>query len=87
MESLHDQLERERSENSSLKSRIHKLETELGTFQGAESELAESNMRLKTGAELAREEAKAARSQLEQLQNNHEVSLVVSCPSSACYSF
>ena len=73
MESLRDQLERECSENSSLKSRIHKLETELGTFQGAELELADSNMRLKTGAELAREEARAARSQLEQLQNNHEV--------------
>lgn len=76
MESLHDQLERERSENSSLKSRIHKLETDLGTFQGAESDLTESNMRLKTGAELAREEAKAARAQLEQLQNNHEVILL-----------
>ncbi|CAL1527078.1 unnamed protein product [Lymnaea stagnalis] len=76
MESLQDMLERERSENSTLKSRVHKLETELSTFNSAENELTDSNMRLKNNAELLREELKMTQSQLDRLQNNHEVILL-----------
>lgn len=73
MDSLQDQLERERSENSTLKSRILKVETELGNFKSSENEMTDSNMRLKNNSELLREELKMTQVQLEKLTNNHEV--------------
>ncbi|KAH9518941.1 Centrosomal protein of 83 kDa [Bulinus truncatus] len=76
MESFQDQLDRERSENSMLKSRIHKLESEISSFNSSENELADSNMRLKNTAELLRGELKMTQAQLEKLQNNHEVILM-----------
>ena len=75
MHALEGQLERERSENSSLKSRVHKLETELASFNSAEHELTDSNLKLKNSASLLRDELKLTQTQLDKLQNNHEVSV------------
>ncbi|KAK6994788.1 centrosomal protein of 83 kDa-like isoform X1 [Biomphalaria glabrata] len=76
MESLESQVERERSENSLLKSQVYKLQTEINGFHSAENELADSNMKIKNNAELLREELQMTKSQLEQLQNNHQVILM-----------
>ncbi|BFZ10868.1 hypothetical protein BsWGS_13907 [Bradybaena similaris] len=76
MENLQSELERERSENSSLKTQVHRLESELMSFRGADNELADSNVRLKNNAELLREELKIAVSQLDKLKNEHEITLI-----------
>jgi len=76
MHALEGQLERERSENSSLKSRVHKLETELASFNSAEHELTDSNLKLKNSASLLRDELKLTQTQLDKLQNNHEMILL-----------
>ncbi|CAG5122428.1 unnamed protein product, partial [Candidula unifasciata] len=62
MENLQSELERERSENSSLKTQVHRLESELMSFRGAENELADSNI----------QELKMAVSQLDKLRNEQE---------------
>ena len=46
-ESLLAQLERERSENSELKTRLHRIETQYQTYVGTEQEFIDTNDRLK----------------------------------------
>ena len=47
-ESLLAQLERERSENSELKTRLHRIETQYQTYVSSEHEFIDVNERLKS---------------------------------------
>jgi uncharacterized protein YlxW (UPF0749 family) len=46
-QSLTDQLDRERSENSDIKNKINKLETELSSYLGNEHDMTDDNIRLR----------------------------------------
>lgn len=72
-QSLTDQLDRERSENSDLKNKINKLETELSSYLGNEHDMTDDNIRLRNQVELLKEETKLAKDQLRKLQDNHDL--------------
>lgn len=74
-QSLNDQLERERSENSDLKNKINKLETELSSYLNNEHDMTDDNIRLRNQVELLKEETKMAKDQLRKLQDNHDLIL------------
>ncbi|XP_063439266.1 centrosomal protein of 83 kDa-like isoform X1 [Mytilus trossulus] len=74
-QSLNDQLERERSENSDLKNKINKLESELSSYLNNEHDMTDDNIRLRNQVELLKEETKMAKDQLRKLQDNHDLIL------------
>ncbi|KAJ8306115.1 hypothetical protein KUTeg_016660 [Tegillarca granosa] len=71
--SVDDQLERERSENSELKSKIHRLESELSSFGDREHDITDESIRLRNQVELLKEELKLTKSQLHKIQDNHDL--------------
>lgn len=77
-QSLLDQLERERTENSELKSKIAKLETELSSYLGNEHDMTDENIRMRNQVELLREELKLTKEQYHKAHENHERILVQS---------
>lgn len=74
--SLQNQLERERSENSDLKSKISRLETEVNAYLGNEHDMTDDNLRLRNQVELLKEEIKLTKSQLKKVQDNHDIILM-----------
>lgn len=74
--SLQNQLERERSENSDLKSKISRLETEVTAYLGNEHDMTDDNLRLRNQVELLKEEIKLTKSQLKKVQDNHDIILM-----------
>ncbi|XP_033746476.1 centrosomal protein of 83 kDa-like isoform X1 [Pecten maximus] len=72
-QSTSDQLERERRENSELKSKLNKVETELNTYMGNEHEMTDENIRLRNQVELLKEEVKLTKDQLHRIQDNHDL--------------
>ncbi|XP_062569584.1 centrosomal protein of 83 kDa-like isoform X2 [Saccostrea cucullata] len=74
--SLQNQIERERSENSDLKSKISKLETEINAYLGNEHDMTDDNLRLRNQVELLREEIKLTKGQLKKVQDNHDIILM-----------
>lgn len=72
-QSTADQLERERRENSELKSKLNKVETELNTYMGSEHEMTDENIRLRNQVELLKEEVKLTKDQLHRIQDNHDL--------------
>ncbi|KAK6176330.1 hypothetical protein SNE40_014634 [Patella caerulea] len=71
-ENLQDQIERERSENSELKSKVHKLESELSGYYSNEQETTDQNIKLRNQVELLKEELNLTQEQLVKIQNNHD---------------
>lgn len=71
-QSLLDQLERERMENSELKRKITKLETELNSFLGNEHDMTDENIRMRNQVELLREELKLTKQQYQKAHENHD---------------
>lgn len=71
-QSLTDQLDRERGENSDLKNKINKLETELSSYLSNEHDMTDDNIRLRNQVELLKEETKLAKDQLRKLQENQD---------------
>lgn len=71
-QSLLDQLERERMENSELKTKITKLETELNSFLGNEHDMTDENIRMRNQVELLREELKLTKEQYQKAHDNHD---------------
>lgn len=67
-----DQLERERSENSELKSKVAKLEMDLNQYLGSEHDITDNNIRLRNQNELLREELKLTKEQYNKAHDNHE---------------
>lgn len=57
-QALLDQLDRERMENSELKRKVTKLETELSSYLGNEHDMTDENIRMRNQVELLREELK-----------------------------
>ncbi|KAL3851728.1 hypothetical protein ACJMK2_015449 [Sinanodonta woodiana] len=71
-QSLMDQLDRERSENSELKSKVAKLEMDLNQYLGSEHDITDNNIRLRNQNELLREELKLTKEQYNKAHDNHE---------------
>lgn len=71
-ESLLNQLERERMENSELKTKITKLETDLNSFLGNEHDMTDENIRMRNQVELLREELKLTKEQYQKAHENHD---------------
>ena len=71
-QSLLDQLERERMENSELKTKITKLETELNSFLGNEHDMTDENIRMRNQVELLREELKLTKEQYQKAHDSHD---------------
>ncbi|XP_060580457.1 centrosomal protein of 83 kDa-like isoform X1 [Ruditapes philippinarum] len=71
-QSVLDQLERERTENSELKSKIVKLETELSSYLGNEHDMTDENIRMRNQVELLREELRLTKEQYNKAHENHE---------------
>jgi len=71
-QSLLDQLERERTENSELKSKISRLETEVSSYTGAEHDMTDENLRMRNTVELLREELRLTKDQYGRAHSNHE---------------
>ena len=61
-----EQLERERSENSDLKSRLHRLETEIHSYVRHEQEVLDVNGQLKGQLEHAQDDLRVAKDTLTQ---------------------
>nr|KAG5711378.1 hypothetical protein BaRGS_006075 [Batillaria attramentaria] len=74
-ESMQDQLDRERTENSELKSRIHQLESDLSAAVLQEQDMTDKTIKLRNEVDLAREELRLTQQQLNKLQTNHELIL------------
>lgn len=74
-ESMQDQLERERSDNSVLKSKVQQLESDLNAAVSQEQDMTDKTIRLRNEVELAREELRLTQQQLGKLQANHELIL------------
>ena len=62
-------MERERSENSDLKVRLHRLETEMHTYMNNERELLEHNQKFKNQLEKAQDDLRVAK---DTLANSHK---------------
>lgn len=71
-ESLQSQLERERGENSDLKSKISKLEDELGGFLGNEHDMTDQVIKLRNQNELLKDELRLTQDQMVKIQDNHD---------------
>ncbi|XP_071082118.1 centrosomal protein of 83 kDa-like [Haliotis cracherodii] len=71
-ESLQSQLERERGENSDLKSKISKLEDELGGFLGNEHDMTDQVIKLRNQNELLKDELRLTKDQMVKIQDNHD---------------
>lgn len=71
-QALMDQLDRERTENSELKSKIVKLETELSTYLSSEHDMTDETIRMRNQVELLREELKLTKEQYNKAHDNHE---------------
>ncbi|KAL8594740.1 hypothetical protein ACOMHN_051686 [Nucella lapillus] len=74
-ETLQDTLERERNENSEMKSKIHQLETDLSSAISQEQGLTDQMIKLRNEAELSRQEVHLTTQQFDKLQHNHDVIL------------
>ncbi|XP_076448192.1 uncharacterized protein LOC143284928 isoform X2 [Babylonia areolata] len=74
-ESLQDTVERERGENSELKSRVHQLETDLASAISQEQDLTDQMIKLRNEAGLSRQELQLTRQQFDKLQANHDAIL------------
>ncbi|KAH3880537.1 centrosomal protein of 83 kDa-like isoform X2 [Dreissena polymorpha] len=77
-QALLDQLERERTENSELKIKVTKLETELSSYLGNEHDMTDDNIRLRNQVELFREELRLTKEQYHKAHDNHEMILAQS---------
>ena len=64
MESVTEQLERERSQNSEYKMKLHRLETEYNSYVSNENELLEVNARLKVEVDRYTEEVRRCRDEV-----------------------
>nr|XP_022301785.1 centrosomal protein of 83 kDa-like isoform X1 [Crassostrea virginica] len=73
---LQNMIERERSENSDLKSKVSRLETEINAYLGNEHDMTDDNLRLRNQVELLKEEIKLTKSQLKKVQDNHDIILM-----------
>ena len=71
-QALLDQLERERTENSELKSKLMRVETELSGYLGNEHDLTDENIRYRNQVELLSEELKLTKDQYHKAHDNHE---------------
>ncbi|XP_052781716.1 centrosomal protein of 83 kDa-like [Mya arenaria] len=71
-QSLLDQLERERTENSELKSKVARLEADLANYTGAEHDMTDESIRLRNQVELLREELRLTKDQYGRAHDNHE---------------
>lgn len=71
-QSLLDQLEIERTENSELKSKIAKVETELSTYLDSEHDMTDENIRMRNQVALLQEELSLTREQYQKAHDNHE---------------
>ena len=58
------QLERERQENSDLKSRLHRIETTYSSYVSSENELADANTRLRHEVDVLKDEMRNAREEI-----------------------
>ncbi|XP_042325958.1 centrosomal protein of 83 kDa [Sceloporus undulatus] len=67
-----EELERERSENTDLKQRIHDLQLQVASLSQSENDLADSNQKLKELLERLKHECRIARSQAERAQLDSE---------------
>ncbi|KAH0616750.1 hypothetical protein JD844_028120 [Phrynosoma platyrhinos] len=67
-----EELERERSENADLKQRIHDLQLQVASLSQSESDLLDSNQKLKELLERLKHECRNARSQAERAQLDSE---------------
>ncbi|XP_025106965.1 centrosomal protein of 83 kDa-like isoform X2 [Pomacea canaliculata] len=71
-DALQDQVERERSENTELRARLHQLEVEQAAAVRQEQDLTDQMIKLRNEGELAREELRLTRQQLNKLQTSQD---------------
>lgn len=74
-ELLQDTVERERNENSELRSKVHQLGVDLSSAVSQEQELTDQMIKFRNEAELARQELHLVRQQMSKVQNNHDTIL------------
>ena len=75
-ESLMAQVERERAENTQLKSRMHQIETQYNSYVSSEHELAEFNEQLRADCQDLREQLRKAQDDIDSHSNRHEEVLI-----------
>ncbi|XP_041350468.1 centrosomal protein of 83 kDa-like isoform X2 [Gigantopelta aegis] len=71
-EALNEQIQRERMENSELKSKISRLEDELSGYVGNEQGLMDQMIKLRNQSELLKEELRLTQDQMVKLQDNQD---------------
>lgn len=71
-DSLQTQLERERGENSELKARISRLESDMSCQNSSEQEMSEMNCKLRSAVEMLKEELRLTRDQLTRAQDSND---------------
>ncbi|KAJ6656375.1 hypothetical protein lerEdw1_003878 [Lerista edwardsae] len=80
---ISEDLEKEKSENVNLKQHIHDLQLQVASLSRSESDLLESNRKLKEMLERLKHDCRTARSQAEKAQIDSENFVVLTDPQSA----
>ena len=65
-------MERERQENSDLKSRLHRIETTYSSYVSSENELADANTRLRHEVDVLKDELRGAKEEISRCRSETE---------------
>lgn len=77
-ESLLQQLERERAENSELKNRLHQIQSQYQSYVSTEHELEDLNEKLRSQVSLLNSELRSTKNQLETVEGRTEKNMAQS---------